>query len=79
MVGGKVIEVLRKGEATRLWCVDSYGDETAIHVKTVEELPAPGDDVWWQGRGAYWTPRDRRFRDRELERVGYSFDPVAGK
>jgi hypothetical protein len=74
MVGGKVIECRREGERTRLWCMDA-GDELAIYVKTEPEMPAPGDIVWWQDRVALWTPADRRFTDRKLERIGYSFDP----
>ncbi len=76
MIGGKVIEVRSEGDKTRLWCIDSGGqDELAVYVKTTAELPACGDDIWWQGREVMWTPADRRFTDKHLERIGYSFDP----
>ncbi len=76
MVGGRVIEVRRAGDLIRLWVADtrSHG-ELAILVRPAPEMPEPGDGVWWQGSGAYWTPADRRFEDRRLERVGSAFDP----
>jgi hypothetical protein len=77
MVGGKIIEVKPEGEKTRLWVMDHRDahDEAAIYVETQPDMPEPGDDIWWQGRFAMWTPADRRFVDRELPRVGYSFSP----
>lgn len=79
MVGGKVIEVKRMTtengrDVIRVWCVDKF-DECAIYIEPQKDSPLPGDSVWWQGRVAMWTPADRRFVDKELPRVGYSFDP----
>lgn len=74
MVGGKIIEVRREGERTRIWCVDG-SDECAIYIETPSEMPALGDMLWWQGRTAFWTPADKRFVERELTRIGFSFDP----
>lgn len=88
MVGGKVIEVapmrVFAGEypgklqnVLRIWCVDNTysNDELAIYVEDMRDVPAPGDDVWWQGRTAYWSGKSRSFVDRPMKRVGYSFDP----
>ena len=77
MIGGKVIEVRPEGQKTRLWVMDhrQSSAEAAIYVETQTEMPVPGDDVWWQARLAYWTPADRRFTDRPMPRVGYSFMP----
>lgn len=77
MVGGKIIEVRPEAEKTRLWVMDHRnGDECAIYVEPQAEMPQCGDDVWWQGRSAYWTPSDRRFTDRRIPRIGYSFQPL---
>lgn len=77
MVGGKIIEVRRMGDKVRLWCLNTTHshDEAAIYVEPAADLPAVGDAVWWQGRKAYWTPADRHFVDRPLNRIGYSFKP----
>jgi hypothetical protein len=79
MVGGKIIEVRddRRAGTTRLWVMDNRPphDEAAIYVETQAEMPVAGDAVWWQGRSAMWTPADRRFVDRVLPRIGYSFTP----
>ena len=78
MIGGSIIEVLPQGDKARVWCVDRNGDEAAIYIKITPEMPVAGDQIWWQQRTALWTPKDRRFVDRHLERVGYSFDPLNG-
>lgn len=76
MVGGKIIEVNLDNHGLRLWCMEQQsGDELAIYVKPKQNVPAPGDDVWWQGRTAFWSTRSRSFVDKPLERIGYSFDP----
>ena len=76
MVGGKIIEIRPEGEKLRLWVMDHRStDECAIYIETQAEMPQLGDDIWWQSRFAYWTPADRRFTDRPIPRVGYSFEP----
>ena len=75
-VGGKVIEVKPEGDKTRVWVMDaSSNDEAAIYIKNESEMPSCGDSVWWQGRFAYWTPKDERFVEREMQRIGFSFTP----
>jgi hypothetical protein len=76
VIGGKVIEVRPEGDRARIWCMDTQrDDECAIYVCSEDEMPVPGDTVWWQGGKAYWTPSDRRFTDRSMTKVGNSFDP----
>jgi hypothetical protein len=79
MVGGKIIEVREDHIGMRLWCMDlTYGDEVAIYVhRQPESNPKPGDDVWWQGDKAYWTPASRFVTDHPMVRVAgtNSFDP----
>jgi hypothetical protein len=76
MIGGRVIEVRREPEVARIWVMDpDNSDELAIWVEPVADLPEPGDTVWWHSRQALWTPRDRRFVDWIIPRIGYSFDP----
>lgn len=60
MVGGWVIQIaeIEPGVA-ELWCVDRYGTETAVRVKTAPEMPESGDEVWWQAGKVHWD-NDRR-------------------
>lgn len=82
MVGGTVIENLlsRCGathqERRRLWCVDRrHGDECAVFADPEEARDViPGDRIWWQGGRIYWT-RDGAFTEREIRKIGFSFDP----
>lgn len=36
------------------------------------EQMRPGDNIWWQGKRALWTPADRRVVDKEIPRASYS-------
>ena len=82
MVGGTVIEnrVSSNPETgairRRLWCVDGrHGDECAVYADREEAADVrPGDRIWWQGGKIYWT-RDGLFVDREIRKIGFSFDP----
>jgi hypothetical protein len=78
MVGGQIIEIMPKGATSdgraisRLWCVDTNGDECAVHVVDEPTMPMLGDAIWWQSGKVYWD-KDRR----ELSKIGYSYDPRA--
>jgi hypothetical protein len=74
MVGGKVIEVTPMGGGvTRLRVWDHRSAEDECHVRiSGNEVPAVGDDVWWHNPWVLWTPRDRRFVDKRLPKVGNS-------
>ena len=83
MVGGQVIEnrldVSRETGSLRriLWCVDGrhHSDECAVFADAHEaEDVRPGDQIWWQGGKIYWT-RKGLFVDREIRKIGFSFDP----
>lgn len=82
MVGGTVIEnqVSTCAETgrirRRIWCVDRrYNDECAVFADAEEaEDVQPGDRIWWQGGSIYWT-RDGAFVEREIRKIGFSFDP----
>lgn len=85
MVGGTVIETRamrvhagdypgRDIDVHRLWCANHHGDECAVYTKHAEGV-RPGDSIWWQDGKVYWTSADRRFIDKPLPKVGYSFDP----
>lgn len=72
MVGGKLIEVAEiQPGVTRLWCVGRDMDECAVNVETEAEMPAVGDEVWWQAGKVYWD-NDRR----ELRKIGNSYTPA---
>lgn len=74
MIGGKVIATIQDDPMTMLWCWDhrSAEDECGVVVLTEDEMPQVGDDVWWQGDKVMWTPKDRRFTDRALFKIGCS-------
>ena len=80
MVGGRVIElrddVVCGQNVRRVWCMDRNGDECAIYVARPDaDRVAIGDQVWWQGRNAYWTAPGGK-EDVPLSRIGFSFDPM---
>ncbi len=69
-VGGRIIQIDKAREGvSRLWVVDGM-DETCVHVETEAEMPALGENVWWQGGQVMWD-QDRR----KLRKVGYSHQP----
>lgn len=83
-VGGKVVEVIPLED--RIWVNTREqvwyppeqrwhdGSECAIYVQRTfdAERIQPGDSLWWQGRDAYWTPKDRSVEDMPIPRIGYS-------
>ena len=78
VVVGKVIEVETQQKMTeaasnshRVWYVDHHGDECALQVAQ-NELPSIGDEIKILGGKALWTPSDKRFLDRPIDRVGYA-------
>lgn len=82
--GGIVIDVwpidLRvSGEVRRLlrvWVYDPRsGDESAVYVDPEQGAGIRVHDrVWWGADCVYWT-RGGEFTDRQLPKVGLSFDP----
>lgn len=72
-VGGKVVETIVLED--RVWINTSDdGDECAIYVERTPESRtiSEGDSLWWQSGWAFWTPRNRAFEDRRLNRIGAS-------
>lgn len=86
MVGGQVLEIV--DNHNKLW-INVWArpykkiEECAIFVeKTPEsEKIAPGDQLWWQGSKAMWTPRINRTKggtksgvdyDIVIPRIGFS-------
>ena len=72
-VGGEVVETIVLDD--RVWVnTTDDGDECAIYVERNPESRTitEGDYMWWHGRWAFWTPRNRAFFDRALARIGYS-------
>lgn len=74
-VGGNVIETIPVGD--RVWINTrerQSGHECAIFVEATNESRSvsPGDMLWWQGSVAYWTPANKAFIERRLQRIGYS-------
>ena len=73
-VGGKVCDIAR--DVYRVWInTDDGSCKCAIYVKRDHnsENVTRGDVVWWQGRKAFWTTKDRTSQiETVLHRIGYS-------
>lgn len=85
MVGGMVITTIEDRDRVYVNCRgigSERRDTCAIYVERnadSEQIRA-GDNVWWQGKWAMWTPADRRVVDRQIPRRSYSGvqSPYAG-
>lgn len=82
MVGGTIIDIVKVSPA-KWWvnCLENRrsasaqpfaGTECAIYLNPGAESPEVGDQLWWQGRYAMWTPADRSRTDVKLDRIGFS-------
>lgn len=75
MVGGTVIETIDMGNRVWINCKER-NDVCAINVvRNVDALiVCPGDQIWWQGRNAFWTPQNaaKGIFDITIPRIGYS-------
>jgi len=49
---------------------------TAVWVEHAGNVIVPGDKLWWQGRWAMWTPRDKHVVELKLKRIGFSHNGV---
>lgn len=77
MVGGKIYDkwIWGDGFVAVLVLDDTYADDYAEVRLEVNEFSLSldrGGSIWWQGRNAFWTPRDRSFVDMPVPRIGYS-------
>lgn len=77
-VGGKVTEVIILDDKIWVNTNDSKRwnkpNHCAIYIERTpdSEKIKPHDVVWWQGRTAYWTTRDRTIIEQRFQRIGYS-------
>lgn len=82
MVGGTVINVVRTILWTWVQCLDeTYAQDTcAVRVQEYSALVnveiRPGDQIWWQGDKAMWTPKDGHWQDVQLKKIGYSHSSI---
>lgn len=77
MVGGMVIATIEDGDRIYVNCQGSGSErreQCAIYVErnADSEQVRPGDNLWWQGKRAMWTPSNRRVVDKEIPRRSYS-------
>ena len=79
MVGGRVVATIETADRIYVDCQEvlrhrGRPQTCAIYVvrNADSEQIRPGDNVWWQGKWAMWTPADRRFTDRQIPRASYS-------
>lgn len=83
MVGGVVLEnrIMLLPESNRmvrrLWCIDtdSHG-ECAVYADPDEAKDVmPKDFIWWQSGKIFWSDTAGTVSDKEIDKIGYSFDP----
>lgn len=77
MVGGMVFGKHRESPEIRLNVAGLKGDQGSyLYTNVVENDDSNeievGDVVWWQGKDLLWTPKDKRFTDRIVPRIGYA-------
>ena len=76
MIGGIITELVRLPGILWVKCIDTTykSDSCGLYLKPITgtELIEKGDMLWWQGREAYWTPKDRSRIDVIIPRIGYS-------
>lgn len=81
MVGGTVVTIIGRGDKVYINCKEVLPAKSrrkpetcAIYVvrNADSEQIRPGDNIWWQGKWAMWTPVDRRFTDKQIPRASYS-------
>ena len=74
MVGGIVIEVIHLETKTWINCQGTgceRRETCAIYTKPAPDVQ-PGDQLWWQGGNAYWTPLGSIRSDIPIQRIGFS-------
>jgi hypothetical protein len=76
-VGGTIWHVKEEPDG-RLVLVNGTGCENrdwlCIKIVPGDEPLKKGDQIWWQGRKAFWTPEPRNgHEDVAIARVGYSW------
>lgn len=76
MVGGIIDSVFHSENSTSVTVIGT-GCE-AKDCKGIELVPTDlpldiGDQIWWQDRKAFWTPKDGSREDVAIERIGYSY------
>jgi hypothetical protein len=78
MIGGTVIETIVTDDRVWLNCKDNhYRSTLGIYVERTDAARSisEGDQIWWQGFYAFWTPKSRAFSDHRLRRIGCSGVP----
>lgn len=84
MTGGTVIKTNGDYDHIEI-VVEDEGEKLAIKVQVTAKSRSisEGDSVWWQGRNAYWTPKNHKGEwikeacDIAIPRIGYSYTPKA--
>jgi hypothetical protein len=82
MVGGKVVEVLRTDAQIWVNVADTHApdDRCALWMERnpTSENVKPGDQIWWQGHVAMWTPAQNRVPENSVaaarQRCGVDYD-----
>ena len=80
MIGGIVVHRRFRKGLIALKCVEyrwrfdkrePTGSKAFVYIDCYGDIPSVGDEIWWQSDTVYWTPADRRFIDRPLNRMSH--------
>lgn len=76
MIGGRVIQI-DQGPETKLWAMDTNGDELCVHVQKDEAVRRPelGEEIWWQGASVHFGGPGPRNGEVSLRKIGFSHSP----
>ena len=79
MVGGYVYSILELDDVVSV-TVEDEGQLLTVDLEPCDDSRniKMDDSLWWQGKEAYWTPKDRSFKDRAIKRIGYSYQLPMG-
>jgi hypothetical protein len=77
--GGIVVVVERRARKTTVLTVEGTRRDDksrwCVRVWEREHRVETGDQVWWEGKQVYWSPREGVRRDIPLTKIGYAFPP----
>lgn len=74
MVGGKVIKTETKNDMVIAEVVDPkiLDDRKEVRIKLTDESNCirKNDSLWWYDDKVFWTPKDGKAKDIELQKIG---------
>lgn len=71
-IGGTVVDVYEDSEKMYVETRDNtYGDRVQVRLEKGNAIQF-GDTLWWHSQTAYWTPVNKRFKDKPIKKIANS-------